>query len=159
MVFRHRATELPAVHDGRLGYTGTHEELSERCPLYRMLITGPDEEPEALRAAAGLTSAATLIRPRAGAMTSAAQGVSQLSGGGGSGGSGRGGGARPGPGRAGGRRHRGMLASLPPSRKLLAKVAALPPANDRPHVDDAEVRAPEPGLLPAPAAAAVRVAC
>jgi ATP-binding cassette, subfamily B, bacterial len=37
-----------------------------------------------------------------------------------------------------------MLAGIPPSPELLAKVAALPPATDTPHVDQADARAPDP---------------
>jgi ATP-binding cassette subfamily B protein len=36
--------------DGRLADIGTHEELTERCPLYRMLITGPGEDVEGVDA-------------------------------------------------------------------------------------------------------------
>ena len=36
--------------------SGTHEELTERCPLYRQLITGPDGDE---------AGPASLIRPRA----------------------------------------------------------------------------------------------
>ena len=38
----------------------------------------------------------------------------------------------------------GMLAGIPPTPELLAKVAALPPANDTPDVDPALSRAPDP---------------
>jgi len=37
-----------------------------------------------------------------------------------------------------------MLAGIPPTPELLAKVSALPPANDQPEVDQSFARAPEP---------------
>ncbi len=53
---------------------------------------------------------------------------------------------RAGAGRAGfgGGPDGGMLAGIPPTPELLAKVAALPPANDTPDVDPALSRAPDP---------------
>jgi ATP-binding cassette subfamily B protein len=156
------ADRIVVLDQGRVADTGTHEDLSERCPLYRMLITGPGEEPEELSAAAGLESAATLIRPRAGhtvedvldgrgralagagaaaggalgggGMASAAQGLSRLGGGGGRG-RGRAGGG------AGGGNITGTFASLPPSPELLAQVDALPPVKDVPQVPIGPARA------------------
>jgi ATP-binding cassette subfamily B protein len=153
------ADRIVVLDQGQVADTGTHEELSERCPLYRMLITGPDEEPDELRAAAGLKPTAPLIRPRAGhtvedvldgrgralagagpagggaggGMAGAAQGISRLGGGGGRG-RGRAGGAGAG-------NITGTFASLPPSPELLAQVDALPPTKDVPEVDIGPARA------------------
>jgi ATP-binding cassette, subfamily B, bacterial len=145
------ADRIVVLDDGRVADTGTHEELTERCPLYRQLITGPDLD-------AGETP---LVRPRAvhtvedvldsralaGAdAVGAGPGAAGLRGGaglsrlGGAGGRGRGGRAGAG---AGGANISGMFASLPPSPQLLAQVDALPPVKDQPHVDLGQARAPD----------------
>jgi ATP-binding cassette, subfamily B, bacterial len=143
------ADRIVVLDDGRVADTGTHEELTERSPLYRQLITGPDLE-------AGETP---LIRPRAvhtvedvldsralagaGAAGGAGLGAAGLRGGAGlsrlGGAGGRGGGSRGGAGA----NISGMFASLPPSPRLLAQVDALPPAKDEPHVDLDQARAPD----------------
>jgi len=148
--------------DGRVADIGTDKELSQRCELYRVLITGPGEGVEG--ADAGELPGAS---PRAG--TPAAAGTA------GRGNSGPDGEARlrsvPGPrdvaatraltaapaagrggaaaaGRAGrgrgagaGGHMDGMIGSVPPSPELLAKVEALPPVKDEPRVDLARARA------------------
>ncbi|MGD0067720.1 MAG: ABC transporter ATP-binding protein, partial [Streptosporangiaceae bacterium] len=151
------ADRIVVLDQGRVADTGTHEELTERCPLYRKLITGPDEEPTAGGgSAAGLESSAPAIRPRAGhtvedvldrrrqelaAATSGhgalaaggAQGISRLGGAGGRGAMGR---SRGGAGNI-----TGTFASLPPSPALLAQVGELPPAKDVPEVELGPARA------------------
>jgi ATP-binding cassette, subfamily B, bacterial len=192
--------------DGRVADIGTDKELSQRCELYRVLITGPGEGVEgadagelpsaggqdaagrdaAVRDAAGLDPAVpdpagldaavldaagldaavlaavapagerngaekTEPRPRsvdgdrdvalARALTATA---AAGHGGGGHGGGGRGGGAAGRSGRgagAGGGHMDGMIGSMPPSPELLAKVEALPPVKDEPHVDLGKARA------------------
>ena len=175
------ADKIAVLDAGRLVDLGTHEELAERCPLYRLLLSGPGEDaegvdagelayyengddrvagreqdrlPTASRRACGQRTwhrtrpirrrprrpAELVTRPpaigRPAAWASAA-------------GAGRP--RRPGPTWPSG----GMLAGLPPTPELLAKVAALPPANDQPEVD----RGLQPGarseVQPAPAAEAV----
>ena len=131
------ADRIVVLDAGRVADSGTHEELTERCPLYRQLITGPDDDEE---------QPARLIRPRASqtvedvldgrvlpvpAAGGRAQNLSRL---GGAGGRGRG--------RAGGAGNvTGTFESLPPSPELLAKVAALPPADDVPDIDIPRARA------------------
>jgi ATP-binding cassette, subfamily B, bacterial len=130
------ADRIVVLDQGRVADTGTHEELSERCPLYRQLITGPEE---------GEEPASALVRPRmshtvedvldgrgqALAGTGAAQGISRL---GGAGGRGRG--------RAGAAGNiTGTFDSLPPSPRLLAQVDALPPTRDVPDVELGQARA------------------
>ena len=42
------ADRIAVLDAGRLVDTGTHEELDARCPLYRELIAGPDDDAEAV---------------------------------------------------------------------------------------------------------------
>jgi ATP-binding cassette, subfamily B, bacterial len=133
------ADRIVVLDAGRVADSGTHEELTERCPLYRQLITGPDDDEE---------RPARLIRPRASqtvedvldgrvlpvpVSAGQAQGLSRLGGAGSRG--------RSRAGAAGAGNVSGTFESLPPSPELLAKVAALPPANDVPDVDISQARA------------------
>jgi ATP-binding cassette subfamily B protein len=138
LLIAHRLSTLgladrSAVLDGgRLVDTGTHEELTERCALYRRLLTDPDElseaepdpagmaGPDAHRAVDGITS--ELWRREDGD----AQGEGAAAG--------TAGGTPDQSGRPGG--FAGALAAMPGSPELLARVAALPPANDVPEVDE-----------------------
>jgi ATP-binding cassette subfamily B protein len=143
------ADRIVVLDQGRVADTGTHEELSERCPLYRELITGPDEEtPDRLRLAA------PLIRPRtAHDEQDVPGGRGRALAGAGVAGAGVAGAGMAGAGMAGGRRGRGRaggagagnitgtFASLPPSPELLAQVGALPPAKDVPQVEIGRARA------------------
>ena len=111
------ADRIVVLEGGRVADSGTHEELTERCPLYRQLITGEDADATVLP-----------IRPRQ------MRTVEDLLDG-------------QSPGRAqasigAGRGHlTGTFESLPPSPELLARVASLPPARDVPDVDIAQARA------------------
>ena len=138
------ADRIVVLDQGRVADTGTHEELTERCPLYRQLIIGPDEEPATgpgpatgLAPRAGLDAKAPLIRPRlirprAGHRVEDVLG--RLGGAGGRGAMGRSRGAGPG-------NITGTFASLPPSPALLAQVGELPPAKDVPDVELGPARA------------------
>ena len=44
------ADRIAVLDDGRVVDIGTHEELSERCPLYRLLLSGPGEDVEGIDA-------------------------------------------------------------------------------------------------------------
>ncbi len=116
------ADRIVVLDQGQVADSGTHEELTERCPLYRQLITGEDT---------GAESGVRLIRPRQ------AQTVEDMLGGDGAGASAR---ARAAIEAARGHMG-GTFESLPPSPELLAQVAALPPAKDVPDVDIARARA------------------
>jgi len=130
------ADRIVVIEEGRVVDSGTHAELSERCPLYRELITGPDD-PDAETG-----QVRSLVRPRAGSTVEevldgrALAAVSTISAAGGGRARGRGGAGAPGGGQI-----TGMFASLPPTPELLAQVAALPPTRDEPAVDLRKARA------------------
>ncbi|HLH83628.1 MAG TPA: ABC transporter ATP-binding protein [Trebonia sp.] len=129
--------------DGRVADVGTHEELTERSELYRLLISGPGDDAEGIDA--GELPGELPGESGTGAGGTGATG--QSGGGDGaqprlrSGYSGTEAAARGGARMGGGARMDGMIGSLPPSPELLAKVAALPPVKDRPKVDLARARA------------------
>jgi ATP-binding cassette subfamily B protein len=165
------ADRIAVLDEGRLVDEGTHEELTLRCPLYRLLLAGPGDDAEGVdagelgyyqnelaqpnghraaevpgreREPAGITPALwpALAGPdedgaAPGEASRQLAGVSASAIGRGMGAAGRAGGATASA-AAG-----GMLAGIPPSPELLAKVAALPPANDKPGVDQSYARAPD----------------
>ncbi|HUJ06081.1 MAG TPA: ABC transporter ATP-binding protein [Streptosporangiaceae bacterium] len=178
------ADKIAVLDDGRLVDLGTADELTARCPLYRLLLAGPGEDAEGVDAGelayyqdgpgpgplaaaapddlAGPGVTPSLWPARAAEAAGAAHAVAgagyqdvaarQLSGQASSA-IGRGvlstasaARGRAGAGRAGfgGGPDGGMLAGIPPTPELLAKVAALPPANDTPDVDQELSRAPDP---------------
>jgi ATP-binding cassette subfamily B protein len=118
------ADRIVVLDAGRVADTGTHEELEERCPLYRRLIVSGEYDDESVRTvedalddramAAAVASGAGPAPPtrRRAAATVAAAG---------------------GPVTA-------AFASLPPSPELLAQVDALQPATDTPDVAVAQAR-------------------
>ena len=115
------ADRIVVLDGGRVADSGTHEELTERCPLYRQLITGEDADAESLVAQ---------IRPREVlTVEDVLDGQARRS-------------ARARAATGAARAHlAGTFESLPPSPELLAQVAALPPARDVPDVDMAQARA------------------
>jgi len=135
------ADRIVVVEGGRVVDEGGHEELLQRIPAYRALITGLDEELqeasegriEALATMAdgqvtasawsGGGQASPAIRPNSRAML------------GFGGGGGRGGGR-------GGR----IAALLTPTPELLARVAALGPVRDVPELDLGREAAPDPAF-------------
>jgi ATP-binding cassette subfamily B protein len=114
------ADRIAVVDAGRVVDTGTHEELTARCRLYRLLLAGPGtgidevaaEEHETPAPAGGVTPAAWA---GAGEAPRARVEVAGTTG--------------PGGG------HADRMAMVSATPELLAKVAALPPADDRPEVD------------------------
>jgi ATP-binding cassette, subfamily B, bacterial len=131
------ADRIVVLDQGRVADSGTHEELSERCPLYRQLIMGSDDE-EAL---------AHMVRPRPvntveDVLDSRAVASASAAGAGGRRPGALGRGAAGSMGRSRGSANlTGTFDSLPPSPELLAQVDALPPATDTPDVDLARARA------------------
>ncbi|MGH3312281.1 MAG: ABC transporter ATP-binding protein, partial [Streptomyces sp.] len=146
------ADRIAVLDGGRLADVGTHEELTARCALYRRLLTDPDELGEVQRDPAGLavagpTAAAAAATPAAAGVTSelwvrkddpARDGAGGLGGAGGAGGSAV---SAAQAGRPGG--FAGELAAMPGSPELLARVAALPPADDTPGVDEEQAERAE----------------
>jgi ATP-binding cassette, subfamily B, bacterial len=151
--------------DGTVADIGTHDELTRRCPLYEVLISGPGDDAEG-RLDGGEATSADLYDEQdgkqadgqtrgttAGATVRSEDGFSRraasraLSNSLNSGlGKVAGGvtairGGRGGRGPRGGGGMEGMIGSAPPSPGLLEKVAALPPMKDKPKADLAEARA------------------
>jgi len=176
------ADQIAVLDEGRLIDQGTHEELTQRCPEYRLLLAGPGDDAEGTDAGeisfyrneADQHAAACRVAPATGGITPslwpaarpaddpatsaggasgaaskqlasvAAAGIGRGHVSGGMGG-GRGGGAsQRGAALSGGATGGGWLAGVPASEELLAKVAALPPANDTPDVDQSFARAADP---------------
>jgi ATP-binding cassette subfamily B protein len=142
------ANRIVVVDKGRVVDAGTNEELTERCPLYRMLLSGPGDDAEGIDAVEeeivddsrvnGITPAAwrgleddelrtVLIADRTRTTSPAAMRFGGPQGGGG--------------GAAGGAAWGGALAPTP---ELLARVDALEPADADPHVDAAFEARPSP---------------
>ena len=172
------ADRIAVLDQGRLVDIGTHAELEARCPLYRDLITGPDDDAEGTDAAvargyaqaggpheqvAGTAGNAvtpwlwpaeaapdSAAVPAAAADGQAGAGAAQMAGLAALPGAARPAGRVGARGRTGGRGGGGgagmtsMMAGIPASPELLAKVDALPPARDVPGVDVGWARAPAP---------------
>ncbi|WP_030958321.1 ABC transporter ATP-binding protein [Streptomyces sp. NRRL S-378] len=158
------ADRIAVLDRGRLAEIGTHEELQKRSPLYRRLLTDPDalgagspRTPDALamaefeseldrdlerdieleaeidsepvnakrRVPAGITP--ELWRRREETDGAPGTGTAPAAGG------------APGAGHS----MAGAVAGTPATPELLAQVAALPPADDRPDVDEARAAAAE----------------
>jgi len=136
------ADRIAVLDEGRLVDLGTHEELTERCPMYRLLLTGPGDSAEGSASRGGGAGGgardegtATALNPAAnGAITARLWGGSVT-------------GSRADAGRStatGGGYWGSMLAGIPASPGLLAKVDALPPADDLPEVDESLARGADP---------------
>jgi ATP-binding cassette subfamily B protein len=123
------AQRIVVLERGHVVDQGAHEELLDRCPLYRDLLAGPEEEPVdamATEMLAEVTAGAWDEPVPDPAGTRPAVTAAPRSGGGGLG-RGMGGGM-------GG----GMRAALgaPPSERLMRQIEALPPVRDEPDVDE-----------------------
>jgi ATP-binding cassette, subfamily B, bacterial len=154
------ADRIAVLDEGRLVDEGTHQELTERCALYRLLLAGPGDDAEGIdageldcysadaehRAAeAAADGMAGGVKPSLwgtapdGAAPASASSVAGAAGAVGT--AGRGSRLRA---ASGGGGRGSMMADVPPSPELLAKVDALPPANDVPEVNQTWARAPDP---------------
>ena len=159
------ADRIAVLDEGRLVDQGTHEELTERCALYRLLLAGPGDDAEGIDAGeldcyssdaehratdAAADGHAGEVTPSLWGPVTAADGAVLSTAGAGADPAGAGAGPDGAAGRgtrlrgAGGGGRSSMLADLPPTPELLAKVDALPPASDVPEVDQTWARAPDP---------------
>ncbi len=158
------ADRIAVLDEGRLVDEGTHDELTARCPLYRLLLAGPGDDAEGIDAGELAyqenVGRGDLARrePASGGVTPSLWPAAENANGSGHEvaangsrpvgapsaaiGRGLGAAARGGRGRSGAAG--GMLAGIPPTPELLAKVDALPPANELPGVSRTEARAADP---------------
>ncbi|MGC5563195.1 ABC transporter ATP-binding protein [Streptomyces sp. FR-108] len=121
------ADRIAVLEDGRLADIGTHEELTGRSPLYRRLLTDPDElggvSPGHVKASCPPED--TSVRDELDAEFDAERGVTPRL-------------------WSGDREPKDTaLAGMPATPGLLAQVDALPPATDTPAVDEARAVTPE----------------
>ncbi len=156
------ADRIAVLDGGRVADTGTHDELIARCPLYRLLLSGPGDDVEGVDAGELAyyenepgRRGGDGAQAQVGGITPSLWGDEAGQGTGSTGSGGRDGamsGAMGGPtatSRAAsaasvGQHFGGMLASVPPTPELLAQVEALPPARDVPGVDRGFARAADP---------------
>jgi ATP-binding cassette, subfamily B, bacterial len=145
------ADRIAVLDEGRVVDAGTHEELNDRCPLYRLLLSGPGDDAEGIDAgeldaflAQGLaedddsSAAWERTQPVVPSHLTRVQTPTGLGGGWGGGG-GRGGGGGMGGGMGG-----GWMSGMPPTPELLAQVARLAPATDVPRVRFEDAQRPDP---------------
>jgi ATP-binding cassette subfamily B protein len=121
------ADRIAVLDGGRVADVGTHEELTERSALYRLLLSGPGDDVEGIDAGElAFYEEDAEVTPDLWDKSKAPAGVMRedrqaLSG--------------------AGHGYHGAMGSVPPSPELLAQVDALPPARDVPHVNQASARA------------------
>ncbi|WP_406177738.1 ABC transporter ATP-binding protein [Streptomyces sp. NBC_00996] len=132
------ADRIAVLDGGRLAALGTHEELQQRSPLYRRLLTDPDElggvSPGHAQPVAPQED--TSVRDELDAEFDAERE-------GGSGGNPPGGGSTPHLWTGDREPKDNALAGMPATPELLAQVEALPPATATPGIDEARAVTPE----------------
>ncbi len=143
------ADRIAVLDGGRVADAGTHEELIGRCPLYRLLLSGPGDDAEGVDAGELAYYENAILHHAPGGAPVQINGITPglwRESGGQRSAAGRAAGAAAGAqtAAAGGHSWGGMLASIPPTPELLAQVDALPPARDVPGVDPAFARAADP---------------
>ena len=136
------ADRIAVLDAGRLVDVGTQAELTERCALFRELFGAGRREaesapPDGAGATPGLWPSRPVGEHGIGIAPAAVRAAITGLGGTGLGGPG-------GPGRGGGTA--GVAGATPPTPELLAAVAALPPARERPRLAGTDPTAPDPGF-------------
>ncbi|MFG2022813.1 ABC transporter ATP-binding protein [Streptomyces sp. NPDC048825] len=121
------ADRIAVLDGGRLADIGTHEELQQRSPLYRRLLTDPDElggvSPGHTQPACPVED--TSVRDELDAEFDAERGITPKL-------------------WTGDREPRdAAMDGMPATPELLAQVEALPPADDKPGIDEARAVTPE----------------
>ncbi len=129
------ADRIAVLDNGQVADFGTHTELTDRCPLYRLLLSGPGDDVEGIDAgelayyendeapSAALNAQVTPeLWDAAKAPAGSARGQDHTGAGGGHG-------------------FHGAMGDMPPTPELLAQVDALPPARDVPQVSQEQARA------------------
>jgi ATP-binding cassette, subfamily B, bacterial len=135
------AERIAVLDQGRLVDVGSHEELMDRCPLYRLLLAGPGEDAEGVDAGELAYYASADGNGQSGHANGDGNGRSAPAR------------SRLWPESGAPARERlapagpdtgGFLAGIPASPELLAQVDALPPATDEPGIDSGQARAADP---------------
>ncbi|MFC4605681.1 ABC transporter ATP-binding protein [Rhodococcus kronopolitis] len=135
------ADRVAVLDGGRIIDTGTVDELDERCPLFRALLSDPDPDAEPHTAPPErldtVEPSQSVLWPDVvpdGALDATETGTAAAAGGvPGGGGHGAGGGPAA-----------GALGNVAATPELRAAVAALPPATEQPGMDGLDLRRPDP---------------
>ena len=140
------ADRIAVLDRGQVVDVGTQAELEARCPMFNLLLSGPGDDVEGIEAGTLPVHPGAADSSRADATVPSwwrrADGTTADE-------DGRG----PGPGTgalssslttAAARSGADMLSAIPATPELLAKIEALPPANDRPDVPDSLSHAADP---------------